>query len=511
MSDAGLPGPGCAARVGVSDYHLLTDTFALFPYPHRVEAFGVTVSAFVMTTLLPISPKVMLNVETDDFGIVEERHCGCELEACGYTTHLREVRSYSKLTGEGVTLIGDDMIHILETALPARFGGTSFDYQLMEDEDEQGFTRLFVTVSPRVELQDERAVIECVLDGLRRASPATDAARLTWQNAQTLRVRRGEPVWTGRKFSPLYMPRRYQGAGVRTRRPIVRPVAYAVLLLAVSAACSGPSTPAPAAGQDAVPGSRCRPHATIRMDIPLEPDVSDVPRLMARDALQQAGYTVVSTAYRDNVIAIQALVEGQVDIALLSLPAVLAAIQRGAGIAIIMGGGSHTRCLVTAPELTKCSDLHHRQVSVPNLVSSQTLALQRYISNRCPGTSVEPVVISGTGNRLAALLARRTDGAILDLMTLLEVQHADGPAFNVLSEFGAEFPGLGGAAMVASRAFLDSHPDAARDLVRECLLATRTIQDPAVLTSPNRERISGWPRSVRDVRPPPTSSRGSGT
>jgi len=216
MSDAGLPGPGCAARIGVSDYHLLTDTFALFPYPHRVEAFGVTVSAFVMTTLLPLSPKVMLNVETDDFGIVEERHCGCELEACGYTTHLREVRSYSKLTGEGVTLIGDDMIHILETALPARFGGTSFDYQLMEDEDEQGFTRLFVTVSPRVELQDERAVIECVLDGLRRASPATDAARLTWQNAQTLRVRRGEPVWTGRKFSPLYAPRRYQGAGVRS-------------------------------------------------------------------------------------------------------------------------------------------------------------------------------------------------------------------------------------------------------------------------------------------------------
>ena len=215
MSDASLPGAGCAARVGVSDYHLLTDTIALIPYPHRVEAFGVTVSAFVMTTLLPISPKVMLNVETDDFGIVEERHCGCELEACGYTTHLREIRSYSKLTGEGVTLIGDDMIHILETALPARFGGTSFDYQLMEDEDEQGFTRLFVTVSPRVELQDERAVIDCVLDGLRRASPATDAARLTWQNAQTLRVRRGEPVWTGRKFSPLYMPRRYQGASVR--------------------------------------------------------------------------------------------------------------------------------------------------------------------------------------------------------------------------------------------------------------------------------------------------------
>ena len=217
------------------------------------------------------------------------------------------------------------------------------------------------------------------------------------------------------------------------------------------------------------------------MDIPLEPDVSDVPRLMAREALQRAGYTVVATAYRDNVIAIQGLVEGQVDVALLSLPAVMAAIQQGAAITVIMGGGSHTRCLVTAPEITRCSDLHNRQVSVPNLVSSQTLALQRFIANQCPGTTVEQVVISGAHNRLAALLARRTDGAILDLMTLLEVQRADGPAFNVLSAFGAEFPGLGGAAMVASRAFLDTYPDTARDLVRECLVATRRIQDPAVL------------------------------
>ena len=219
MSDAGLPGPGCAKPIGVSDYHLMTDTLALFPYPHRVEAFGVTVPAFVITTLLPSSPKVLLNLETDDFGIVEERHCGCELESYGYTTHLREVRGYSKLTGEGVTLIGDDMIHILETTLPARFGGTSFDYQLVEEEDEQGLTRLFVTVSPRVALQDERAVIDCVLDGLRRASPATDAARLKWQNAQTLRVRRGEPVWTGRKYLPLYMPGRYRASSPRTGDP----------------------------------------------------------------------------------------------------------------------------------------------------------------------------------------------------------------------------------------------------------------------------------------------------
>jgi ABC-type nitrate/sulfonate/bicarbonate transport system substrate-binding protein len=220
---------------------------------------------------------------------------------------------------------------------------------------------------------------------------------------------------------------------------------------------------------------------TIRIDIPLEPDVSDVPRLMAREALQQAGYTVEATAYRDNIIAIQGLVTGQVDIAILSLPSVLAAIQQGAAITVIMEGAIHTRCLVTAPEITACADLNNRQVAVPNLISTQTLAFRHYLAKECPGAAVETVVISGVNNRLAALLARRTAGAILDLMTLLEAQRAGGVKYNVLSAFDAEFPGLGGAAVIASRAFLDRYPDTARDVVREWILATRKIQDPAVL------------------------------
>lgn len=217
MSEAGQPAAGCAKANGGSDYHLFTDACALFTHPHEVQAFGITVPAFTFTTLLPTAPKIMLNVETDDFGIVEERRCGCELESYGYTTHLRDIRSYSKLTGEGVTLIGDEMIHIIETELPARFGGTSQDYQLMEDEDAEGFTRLYVIVHPRVALDSERAVIECVLDGLRRASPAADVARLVWKNADTLQVKRMAPVWTaGRKYSPLYMPRRYQTTAARS-------------------------------------------------------------------------------------------------------------------------------------------------------------------------------------------------------------------------------------------------------------------------------------------------------
>ena len=35
--------------------------------------------------------------------------CGCPFESLGFTTHVHGIRSYSKLVGEGITLIGNDV------------------------------------------------------------------------------------------------------------------------------------------------------------------------------------------------------------------------------------------------------------------------------------------------------------------------------------------------------------------------------------------------------------------
>jgi hypothetical protein len=209
MTEAGSIGFGCAQPLDGSDVHLFKDAYALFTHPHNLEGTGITVPAFNLTTLLPTAPKLMLNMEMDDYGIIEERHCGCELETHGYTTHLRQIRSYSKLTGEGATLIGTEMVRILEEVLPARFGGSPFDYQMMEAEDGQGFTRLYLVISPRVGTLDESAVIQVMLDALGQSSPMADAARTMWQHADTIRIQRTEPTWTSRgKLLPLHIQRR---------------------------------------------------------------------------------------------------------------------------------------------------------------------------------------------------------------------------------------------------------------------------------------------------------------
>jgi hypothetical protein len=208
MTETGIVAYGCAMPKSADDMHLVTDWVALITTPHTVENIGVTVPALNLTTLSDSAPKLMLNVQVDDYGIVEERHCGCDLETYGYTTHLREVRSYSKLVGEGATLIGNEMLQILEELLPKQFGGSALDYQLMEQEDELGFTRLYLNISPSIEIADEQAVLDVVLKGLRESSPMSDAARSVWQPTNTIQIKRIEPMSTGRgKLFPLHIHR----------------------------------------------------------------------------------------------------------------------------------------------------------------------------------------------------------------------------------------------------------------------------------------------------------------
>lgn len=205
--ETGAIGIGCVHPNEVDDVHLEMDAFALIDYPYSVPNTGVTVPAFNLTSLRASTPKVMLNYQSDDYGTVETRACGCKLETYGDTTHLHHIRSYSKLVGEGVTLIGEEMLKILDEQLPARFGGSPLDYQILEREDDTGFTRLVLLIHPRLTME-ESAVIPFLLQALRESSPAADAARTVWQRAETIQLERRAPVITSRgKVLPLHIQR----------------------------------------------------------------------------------------------------------------------------------------------------------------------------------------------------------------------------------------------------------------------------------------------------------------
>ncbi|MEO8575291.1 MAG: hypothetical protein ABI556_01260 [Gemmatimonadales bacterium] len=205
MTEAGSLGIACPKGLDSTDLHLMRDRAAMLQRMVTPASSSEPVGMFFLTTLLPAGPKILINVATDDFGILEERECGCPIGALGMHQHLRRIRSVGKLTGRGITLVASDITHIIEDILPGEFGGTAQDYQLVEEEDNQtGATHLHLLVSPSVQLSDESAPARALLEALTRGTPGASLQSAMLRSAEAVRVRRQQPRANARGKLPAF-------------------------------------------------------------------------------------------------------------------------------------------------------------------------------------------------------------------------------------------------------------------------------------------------------------------
>jgi hypothetical protein len=206
LTEVGIAALGCANPAQIDDMHVTTDKIAVVQRDKVVSAAGDTVPALVYTTILPSCGTIMLNTESGDYGQLSERDCGCPLQRLGLTTHLLGLRSYDKLTSEGVSFLGIELYELVEEVLPGRFGGNPTDYQLVEEEDE-GLPRVSIVVAPEVGEVDEEALVATVLAALDKTLGGQTMAD-QWRAGGTLRVLRREPFASGsRKILPLHVLR----------------------------------------------------------------------------------------------------------------------------------------------------------------------------------------------------------------------------------------------------------------------------------------------------------------
>ena len=206
ISEIGTVGIACASPNALDDVHILRDKVALIQRTKYIGNSELKVGVLVYTTVLPSCPKLMLNVESDDYGTLEDRVCECHIGKLGFTKHLSGIRSYEKLTSEGMHFIGDDLIRLVEEVLPGRFGGFPTDYQLVEEEVD-GIPRVNILVSPRLEGISEERLIATVFEFLQ-SYPGGNIGVDRWREARTLRMIRREPYSTASaKVLPLHIIR----------------------------------------------------------------------------------------------------------------------------------------------------------------------------------------------------------------------------------------------------------------------------------------------------------------
>jgi hypothetical protein len=177
-------------------------------YPRPLDGGGDLIYPLMLTTLHHSAPRFLLNVQNGDYATMIRRDCGCALEKVGFTQHLHTIRSFEKFTSEGVNYFTTDLFELFESALPSEFGGGPGDYQLVEEEDDQGQTRLSLVVHPAVGEINEENLIKRLYQGLAEGSRNNRYMSKIWLNAGTFRVRRETPHASARgKTLPLHINR----------------------------------------------------------------------------------------------------------------------------------------------------------------------------------------------------------------------------------------------------------------------------------------------------------------
>ncbi|MCP5112876.1 MAG: hypothetical protein GY953_18780 [bacterium] len=120
------------------------------------------------------------------------------------TQQVGQIYSYGKLTGHGTSLVGSDVLMVLEKALPERFGGTPVDYQLVEREGNNQ-TEIELRVHPRVGVRSIEEVKSFFLAEIKKLWGGALTLRW-WVQADAIHVVVAEPYLSGaRKILPLHL------------------------------------------------------------------------------------------------------------------------------------------------------------------------------------------------------------------------------------------------------------------------------------------------------------------
>jgi hypothetical protein len=204
VAEMGFVGHGCREMTQGDCVHLYSNALAAITHRRTAPLTDIEVDSLLYTTLLPTAPLVLINFEVNDSGVLERANCDCEFSRLGFRWQIRDIFSFGKMTGHGLTLMGTELVRLLEQVLPVRLGGGPGDFQLIE-RDGAAQTAVELRVSPRVRGSSPEKIRQCFLEEIRLLYGGALAQR-AWRHAEALEVVLAEPiVTTSGKINPLHL------------------------------------------------------------------------------------------------------------------------------------------------------------------------------------------------------------------------------------------------------------------------------------------------------------------
>jgi NitT/TauT family transport system substrate-binding protein len=232
--------------------------------------------------------------------------------------------------------------------------------------------------------------------------------------------------------------------------------------------------------QSAPAASDQRP--SIHVAFPSEADLTDIPSLMALDLLEEQGYDIDQSFLAGVDLAVEALSRGDAQFAVGAVAAYWAGIEQGANIVTIAEQTRNTWTLMATNDIGQCSDIEGKRLAITSEGSGSAALTRAFIAQECPGIEYEIVLISGSSNRAAALLAGEVDVTPLELVDAQRIQEEAPDSVRVLVVFADDLPDMIVTGIHANRAFAEANPDVVEDFLSALLTVHAEIaEDPEPL------------------------------
>ena len=276
------------------------------------------------------------------------------------------------------------------------------------------------------------------------------------------------------------------------------------LLLGVAfivGACSSAATSAPSTAATAAPTTAASSEATAApTEMPgtktfavgfTSPGLSTAPFLAALDAMRAQGYTIDTPVIESSELLTQGVAGGQFAFGSGANNSVLAAIEAGANLKAITSRVNNEWVLYARSATIKtCADLGGKKLAIHSEGAVSTAMVKNYIATNCPGTEPQYVVVPGSPNRLAALLADQIDASPLELGDSITIDTKASDRFSLLATFAEGLPELQTTSIYVNGDFATNNPGTVLALVKAVITEYRRVGGDAALLQADAEKYT---------------------
>ena len=218
--------------------------------------------------------------------------------------------------------------------------------------------------------------------------------------------------------------------------------------------------------------------------------MSSAPFLAALDSLRDQGYTIETPEIAESELVTQGVASGEFAFGSGANNSTLTAVEAGANIKLLVNRVNNEWTLYAKNDIADCAGLAGKRLAIHSEGAVSTAMVKNYVETVCPGTEPQYVIIAGSPNRLAALLADEIDASPLELTDAVTVDAEASDRYKMLASLSQDLPDLQTTSIYVNGDFAEENPGTVLAVVKAVLEQFRQIDgDAAYLEQVAREFV----------------------